>query len=55
MVYFLTKNTNGNIKYWYIFWPFGIFDGHFGCLVSILNIFLALVGMLYQEKSGNPV
>jgi hypothetical protein len=31
---------------WYILWPFGICNGylvHFSCL-----------GMLYQEKSGNP-
>jgi hypothetical protein len=32
---------------WYILWPFGIFYGHL--------VYFPHFGLLYQEKSGNPV
>jgi hypothetical protein len=36
---------------WYILWTLGIFYGHLVYFVVIYSHF----GMLYQEKSGNPV
>jgi hypothetical protein len=31
---------------WYILWPFGIFYGYL--------VYFSRLGILYQEKSGNP-
>jgi hypothetical protein len=39
---------------WSVFQPFGIFCEHFGILYSYLVCF-SRFGMLYIEKSGNPV
>jgi hypothetical protein len=35
--------------------PFGIFYGHLVDFVAILVLWFPRFGMLYQEKSGNPV
>jgi hypothetical protein len=67
MVHFQTKNRNlGNfwralqwkmlvypMDIWSILRPFGIFRGNLVYFVVIWYIFLR-VGILYQEKSGNP-
>jgi hypothetical protein len=39
---------------WFILWPFEIFYGHWVYFVVIWYIFPRF-GMLYLEKSGNPV
>jgi hypothetical protein len=46
-----------NGKCWNIFWPFGIFDSHLVYLYILwpIGIFFPLLGMLFQEKYGNPV
>jgi hypothetical protein len=41
-----------NGKYWYILWPFGIFNSHLVYFVAVWYIFSFLV-CLVQEKSGN--
>jgi hypothetical protein len=41
-------------------WPFGIFNGHLGYLMTIWYIFCSFgtfnsgFGIMYQEKSGSP-
>jgi hypothetical protein len=60
-VYFQTKNPNLG-KFWKVLQgkmlvflcPFSLFYGHLVHLVVIWYIF-ARFGMLYREKSGNPV
>jgi hypothetical protein len=48
----------GHLEYFTAIWnglgPFGTFYGNFSILVVIWYIFLRF-GILYQEKSGNPV
>jgi hypothetical protein len=38
-------------------WPLGIFDGYFMtiCYILCFVLRLFLFGIMYQEKSGNPV
>jgi hypothetical protein len=68
MVYFQTKNPNlvkfgrvCNVRCWYILLPFGKFSIHLLYFVAIwdllrpFGIFFPRFGMLYREKSGNPV
>jgi hypothetical protein len=60
MAYFQTKNPNlgkflrvlqwkmivNFMAIWNILWPFGLFYGYL--------VYFSRIGMLYQEKSGNP-
>jgi hypothetical protein len=65
MVYFNTQNPNlgkfwrvSKWKCWYILWPLGLFYGHilwpFGIFCGNL-VYFSPFGMLYLEKSSNPV
>jgi hypothetical protein len=68
MVYFQAKNPKlgkfwsvlqrkmlvNFMAMWSILLPFGIFCGHLVCFVVIL-VYFSSFGMLWQEKSGNPV
>jgi hypothetical protein len=39
---------------WYTLWPFALFSSHFLPMYCGYLLFFPHVGILYQEKSGNP-